>query len=143
MPNTGIDLLLSDENDLIIGTNGDYLDTDIFEKSNGYDTNYYEGYIIIRQFIALCIKTTLGSYNPFDHTFGASSKKLISTTKQNAFDEFTSHLTQQLLNDDRIFAVNSINYNPISDNEWQIFVSVNSISSDSISEFVFPYVSNN
>ena len=141
MINTGIDLILSDENDLIIGTNGDYLDTDTFEKSNGYDVSYYEGYIIIRQFIALCIETTLGRYNPFDHEFGASSKQLISTTKQNAFDEFTSHLTDQLLKDDRIFAINSINYNNTSDNEWQIFVSINSISSDSISEFVFPYVS--
>jgi hypothetical protein len=139
--NTGVDFILSEDNDLIIGTNGDYLDTDIFEKANNYDVNYYEGYIIIRQFIALCIETILGRYNPFDHNFGASAKTLISTTKQNAFDDFTSHLTDQLLLDDRIFAVNSINYNNVSDNEWQIFVSVNSIASNSSSSFVFPYVS--
>lgn len=140
MANTGNDFLLTEENDLIIGTNGDIMTTDLYEKLEGYDLTFYEGYIAIRQFIAICFETTIGQYNLFDWNFGASSDLMISSTKINRFEEFTENFKEQLLRDDRIVSVDNVSYEQTGDNSWSIFVSITSINANRSSEFVFPYI---
>lgn len=139
MSNLGIDLLLSEDGDLIIAENGDFLDTALYQSNN--PTRYtFDGECCLRESQYRVLSETMGEYNPFDVFTGAGAENLVSTSEFDAkFVQFKERVEKQLQRDDRVKFIEDISYERIGSNSFKIMIKEKIIGVDKISQLVFPF----
>lgn len=143
MSNFGVDLFVQDE-DLIIGANGDFFCTDDMEYLLNQDVKTivpFVGYINLRESIGAVLAPAIGEYSQYDQETGAGASLVVSTTSdfQKQFGFFQERAITQLLKDSRIKSVESINYEIINNSVVNIYLSIIITELEQPQDFVFPF----
>lgn len=143
MSNFGVDLFVQDD-DLLIGANGDFFCTDDMEYLLNQDEKTvvpFVGYISLRESIGAVLAPSVGEYSQYEQETGAGASLVVSTTSdfQKQFGFFQERAVAQLLKDGRIRSVESINYEIIDNSVVNIYVSIITTELEQPQDFVFPF----
>lgn len=134
--NLGNDFILNDDNDIVIGSNGDWLTTFDYESANPQETQFYN-YINIREAYFRRLNTLKGA-DIFNYDYGLNVSDLVSKNFDEVIEILPERIRAELEKDDRTKSVDLINFSIGNDNTLVVNIFVTVIGQNETSSFIFP-----